>query len=174
MTYRAGLEAKAGICIAPAFRQSHLSAIRWLNEHTADGFSFFAVRLRVVRIGESPFAPIFEVVEKPNGWERQLEEQARAASFGTSALGDARFAYWKAYKERKRDTPVNVNRAGYQVIQPASYDGAAVVVYVGGDESGIFVRGRRGKPARVFCSEVEPRDPILENLIGKKIGRAHV
>src|SRR3546814_1541998 len=51
---------------------------------------------------------------------------------------------------------------------PASYGGAAVVVYVGGDESGIFVRGRSGTPAQVFCSDVEPRVPILENLIGKK------
>jgi hypothetical protein len=46
MTYLAGLEAQVVIWIAPKFREPHLSAIRWLNEHTADGFSFFAVRLR--------------------------------------------------------------------------------------------------------------------------------
>jgi len=62
MTYLAGLEAQTVIWIAPAFREPHLSAIRWLNKHTADGFSFFAVKARVVCIGKSPYAPIFEVV----------------------------------------------------------------------------------------------------------------
>jgi hypothetical protein len=62
MTYVAGLEAQTVIWIAPSFREPHLSAIRWLNEHTADGFAFFAIKARVVRIGDSPFAPIFEVV----------------------------------------------------------------------------------------------------------------
>ena len=72
MTYLAGLDARAVIWIAPEFREPHLSAVRWLNDHTAESFSFFAVRLRVVRIGDSPMAPVFEVVEKPNGWERRL------------------------------------------------------------------------------------------------------
>lgn len=54
MTYLAGLDAHTVVWIAPAFREPHLSAIRWLNEHTADGFSFFAVKARVVRIGDSP------------------------------------------------------------------------------------------------------------------------
>lgn len=76
MTYLAGLEAQTVIWIAPSFREPHLSAIRWLNEHTADGFSFFAVKVRVVRIGDSPFAPIFEVIEKPDNWLRQLQTEA--------------------------------------------------------------------------------------------------
>lgn len=72
MTYLAGLNAKTVVWIAPAFREPHLSAIRWLNQNTAEGFAFFAVRLRVVQIADSPYAPIFEVLEKPNEWERQL------------------------------------------------------------------------------------------------------
>lgn len=76
MTYLAGLEAQTVIWIAPKFREPHLSAIRWLNQHTADGFSFFAVKARVVRIGGSPLAPIFDVVEKPNDWNRALRPVA--------------------------------------------------------------------------------------------------
>ena len=45
MTYLAGLEAQTIVWIAPAFREPHLSAIRWLNEHTADGFGFRILRL---------------------------------------------------------------------------------------------------------------------------------
>jgi len=80
MTYLAGLAAQTVIWIAPNFRDPHLSAIRWLNENTSEGFSFFAVRLRVVRIGKSPFAPIFEVVEQPNDWNRDIRKKAASES----------------------------------------------------------------------------------------------
>lgn len=63
MTYLAGLEAQVMIWIAPTFREEHLSALRWLNQHTAENFAFFAVRLRVVRIANSPLAPLFDVLE---------------------------------------------------------------------------------------------------------------
>ena len=148
MTYLAGLEAQTVIWIASAFREPHLSAIRWLNEHTEDGFSFFAVRLRVVKIGDSLFAPIFEVVEKPNDWNRQLEGQARAVSSGTSLLGDSRLAYWKTYKERKPDSPVVVNRASFQEIRPTAFDSATVVLFVGKETGGIFVIFRPNQPTK--------------------------
>ncbi len=91
MTYLAGLEARTVVWIAPAFREPHLSAIRWLNEHTADGFSFFAVKARVVRIGDSPFAPIFEIVEKPNQFERSVQRKAEPMK---SELSQARGEFW--------------------------------------------------------------------------------
>ena len=64
MTYLAGLEAKTVVWIARDFRGPHLSAIRWLNTHTTDEFAFFAIKLRVVQIGDnsSIVAPLFEVV----------------------------------------------------------------------------------------------------------------
>ena len=96
MTYLAGLEAQTVIWIAPAFREPHLSAIRWLNEHTADGFSFFAVKARVVRIGDSPFAPIFEVVEKPDRWQRKLKTET------DTQRGDLREQRAQYFSELKR------------------------------------------------------------------------
>ena len=91
MTYLAGLNAHTVVWIAPGFREPHLSAIRWLNEHTADGFSFFAVKLRVVRIGDSPFAPVFEVIEKPNGWEREVRQKAQSEG---AAYYDVKAEFW--------------------------------------------------------------------------------
>ena len=98
LTYLAGLDARTVIWISPEFREPHLSAMRWLNEHTAEGFAFFAVRLRVVRIGESPMAPVFEVVEKPNGWERRLavETGRRNGSRGRGRYHE----YWRYVVER--------------------------------------------------------------------------
>lgn len=76
LTYLAGLDARSVIWIAKAFRDEHLSAVRWLNNNTMDDFSFFAVEVSAVRIGDSPVAPLFSVVEKPNDWDRQLHQAA--------------------------------------------------------------------------------------------------
>ena len=91
---RAGLDARTVIWIAPEFREPHLSAVRWLNEHTAEGFSFFAVRLRVVRIEESPMAPVFEVVEKPNGWERRLSRWPASRPEWLASRATASKEFW--------------------------------------------------------------------------------
>ncbi|MBB1492904.1 hypothetical protein H5395_15525 [Paracoccus sp. MC1854] len=96
MTYLAGLDAQTVIWIAPRFREPHLSAIRWLNAHTTEGFGFFAVRLRVVRIGDSPYAPVFEVVEKPSNWDRKLQ---RLTGWDRSPK-EVRAEYWRTFDER--------------------------------------------------------------------------
>ncbi|MEZ5307286.1 MAG: hypothetical protein R2684_09095 [Pyrinomonadaceae bacterium] len=98
LTYLAGLEAKTVVWIAKDFREPHLSAISWLNDNTDDDISFFAVRLKVVRIADSPLAPVFEVVERPNNWERRLHKSA--SKQGSSELSQQRYEFWKAYVER--------------------------------------------------------------------------
>ena len=75
MTYLAGLDARVVVWIARNFTEPHLSAIQWLNRHTENEFAFFAVKLRVVKINDSPLAPIFEVIAKPNNWERQVRHE---------------------------------------------------------------------------------------------------
>jgi hypothetical protein len=100
MTYLAGLETHTMIWVAPNFRDEHLSAIRWLNEHTVDPFAFFAVRVRVVKVGESPLAPLFEVVERPNNWDRQVAQQKREVEGHLSDLGQHRREFWTHFCSR--------------------------------------------------------------------------
>ncbi len=76
LTYLAGLEAYTVVWTARRFRDEHLSAIRWLNMHTTEDFSFFAVEVRAVCIGNSPIAPLLRIVEKPNNWDRQLQQSS--------------------------------------------------------------------------------------------------
>ena len=66
LTHLAGQDAQTIIWMARDFQEPHLSAIRWLNEHTTDPYAFFAVRVRVVQIADSPLAPLFEVLERPS------------------------------------------------------------------------------------------------------------
>jgi hypothetical protein len=144
MTYVAGLKAKTVVWIARHFTDEHLSAVEWLNENTVEGFSFFAVKLRVVRIGESPFAPILEVMQKPNDWERQLASTRRQTS-GDSVMGEMRLEFWRAYSERYREAEA----AGIQPNRTLNcwcpiLPGLNLSFWVGAPESGVFVRGDRG------------------------------
>ena len=66
LAYLAHIEAQTTIWVARDFRELHLSAIRWLNEHTTARYAFFAVRVRVVQIADGPLAPLFEVLERPS------------------------------------------------------------------------------------------------------------
>ena len=90
LAYLAGLEAKIVVWIAKGFKDEHLSAIRWLNEHTVAPFAFFAVQVGVVQIADSQLAPVFEVLERPNDWNRQVQSSQpvwrtqRKVSFGAS------------------------------------------------------------------------------------------
>jgi hypothetical protein len=102
MTYLAGLDARTIIWIAREFRDAHLSAVRWLNDHTGDEFAFFAVRVKVVRIGDSPLAPIFEVLARPNEWERRLQVVA-GGTRGDLGLVGQWVAFWEYYLKRYTD-----------------------------------------------------------------------
>ena len=99
LTYLAGLDAKTIIWVAKEFTNPHLSAIGWLNEHTVEPFSFFAVRVKVVQIGESPLVPIFEVLERPNEWDRQIRAQ-HESSGELTGYSKLRHDFWAEYAKR--------------------------------------------------------------------------
>jgi hypothetical protein len=80
ISYAAGVGAKKVIWVAESFRPEHASALQFLNDNTTEDLSFFAVEVELYRIGDSPLAPNFEVVVKPNDWTKSGREQAKAAS----------------------------------------------------------------------------------------------
>jgi hypothetical protein len=166
MTYLAGLEISTVIWIAPRFSDEHLSAIKWLNDNTTERFSFFAVKLRVVQIADSPLAPILEVVQKPNGWERQLAA-ARRQTAGDSVLGDARLAFWRDYIARcpaAEGQGIVQSRLSYSwcpVIDGSLY----VSVFVGTPKSGLFVRGPYGGDHLTTTELLEPYEEQLSERL---------
>ena len=140
LTYLAGVDAKSIVWIAHGFHEAHRSAIRWLNEHTDDEFAFFAVRLRVVRIGDSPFAPVFEIVEQPNNWERTLGRRTAAAE---SELTRLRHRFWNRYLQQHPGTfaPTRLSNVWIPML---SDETVVLSMYVGSRISGMFLRGPRG------------------------------
>jgi hypothetical protein len=99
LAYAAGVGARKVIWIAESFRPEHATALQFLNDSTTDNLSFFGVQIELWRIGDSPLAPKFEVVVKPNDWAKSGREQARAASTA-SPTKQLQQKFWMALIER--------------------------------------------------------------------------
>jgi hypothetical protein len=71
LTYCAGTDAQVVIWISESINEEHVAALQWLNENTVADVGFFGVELQLLRIGESPLAPHFNVVVQPNEWSKE-------------------------------------------------------------------------------------------------------
>jgi len=78
LTDASGLEAVTIVWIAARFTEEHRSTLDWLNKITDERFRFFGLEVELWRIGDSPAAPKFHVVSKPNDWSQSVKQAARA------------------------------------------------------------------------------------------------
>ena len=78
LTYAAGLDARVIVWVSGNVRDEHREAIHWLNEHTVEAVSFFAVELEVLRIGESLPALRLNVVAQPSEFQREVVKSTAA------------------------------------------------------------------------------------------------
>lgn len=102
LAYAAGVGAEVVVWIAEAFRGEHVAALEFLNEHTTDELQFFGVKVELWRIGDSPVAPRFEVVARPNEWIKSGRAQAQAATVGTP-VRQMQLRYWSKLYEVIRE-----------------------------------------------------------------------
>ena len=164
LAYLAGLEAKIVVWIARGFRDEHLSAIRWLNEHTVDPFAFFAVKVSVVQIGDSPLAPVFEVLERPNEWNRQVQEAGRIAE--RARVTQLKREFWAHYLATHDGAPIPpdfshhtfsyfVEEAGLRIYQFVAYRDVGLYLKASGHETGEDFEARIGPYRELFQSRIE-------------------
>ncbi|MEQ1756709.1 MAG: DUF4268 domain-containing protein [Vicinamibacterales bacterium] len=120
LTYASGLEAVTIVWIAAKFTEEHRSTLDWLNRITDKSFRFFGLEVELWRIGQSPAAPKFNIVSKPNDWSTSVASAARAID--DAELSETRViqkAYWAALNPvlTAAKGPVSGNRKP----QPASW-----------------------------------------------------
>jgi hypothetical protein len=115
LTYLAGQEGSATVIwIAEAIREEHRAAIDWLNARTIEAFDFFAVEVETLRIGNSPPAPWFNIVAKPNNWSRGVGRATRSTDAGQlNDRAKSYVAYWSAFSAF-----LGENRAPYKITTP--------------------------------------------------------
>jgi hypothetical protein len=120
LTYASGLQAVTIVWIAASFTEEHRATLDWLNKITDESFRFFGLEVELWRIGDSPAAPKFNIISKPNDWSRSVAQAARAID--DAELSETRVtqrAYWTTFH------PV-LNRIGGPVLgnrkaQPQSW-----------------------------------------------------
>jgi len=165
MTYLAGADANTVVWIAESFRDEHLSAIEWLNHNTSTGFSFFAVKLRAVRIGESQLAPLLDVLAKPNDWERQIRDAA--SKTGLTKEGQLTGAFWKTYLNAHPDA-ISLgakewnSRNNYLTVTPE----VSVSIWATTSNSGVFICPPRKKDLNTCLALLAPHLDNLQNRLG--------
>ncbi len=104
MTYAAGLKAATIVWVAKRFTEEHRAALDWLNSITGDDFNFFGLEVELWRIGNSPIAPKFNMVSKPNDWSRTVSGAAHRIEDGT--LSETKLMqreYWAALSEHLQE-----------------------------------------------------------------------
>ena len=97
ITYASGFDAEIVIWIVKDVRDEHKRAVDWLNEHTDDKINIFAIRMELWQIGDSPCAPKFHIVSKPNDWAKAIKESTTRSDLSDRRLMQLEF--WTQFKE---------------------------------------------------------------------------
>ncbi|MCF6464752.1 DUF4268 domain-containing protein [Clostridium sp. Cult2] len=95
ITYASGKDASIIIWIVKNAREEHRKAIEWLNDHMDENIDFFLVQIELWKIGDSPFAPRFNVLEQPNTWAKEIRKISQEMS-ETMAF---KLDYWTAFSD---------------------------------------------------------------------------
>lgn len=143
ITYAAGLEAVTIVWIAQKFTEEHRAALDWLNEKTDEDVNFFGLEIELWKISNSPMAPKFNIISKPNDWSRVVK--TTAAKTELSKTEHTLYEYWSGLIEfmQKRDTKLrlpkpaaqhwlifSVGKSYFQIFTRASNRGRQVGAYL--------------------------------------------
>lgn len=98
LTYSAGLDIHTVVWVARRFREEHRAALDRLNEITDEHFQYFGIEIKVWQIGNSACAPQFEIVSKPNDWNRTVSRNtARAVNNDLSETQLLQEKFWEEF-----------------------------------------------------------------------------
>jgi hypothetical protein len=90
------LDAVTIVWVAERFTEEHRATLDWLNERTDEKINFFGLEVELWKIGESPVAPKFNIVSKPNDWTRSVQ---RAAEGEITEHKRTQLEFWTAFRE---------------------------------------------------------------------------
>ncbi|MBK1618390.1 hypothetical protein CKO42_08050 [Lamprobacter modestohalophilus] len=169
LTYQAGLDADTVIWIAAQFTEEHRAALDWLNQATEPRYRFFGVVVELWRIGDSPPAPRFDVVAKPNDWSNRAAHAARAVASGEQTeLGARRRAYWEGFAHwlEARGSPLTLPgpHAGATLSIATGHAGLTLKPFRAADRIGVFLR-IHGPDAAMQYRQLQAQEAALEAAI---------
>jgi hypothetical protein len=111
ITYASGFDANMVIWIVKETREEHRQAIDWLNEHTDEDLAFFLIRVELWQIGNSPLAPKFDIISKPNDWAKTVKQSVSGGSITDTKA--QQFDFWEQFKAfaRSHNTKLRLQKS---------------------------------------------------------------
>ncbi len=175
LTYASGLHAVTVVWIAARFTEEHRAALDWLNEITDETFRFFGLEVELWKIGESPAAPKFNLVSKPNEWSRAVSQSARGIDDGElSDTKSLQRRYWQGLADAilRCDGPVRPTKpqpqSWYQCSVGRSEFYIAAVMQL--KEKWIWVElFINGKNAKKYFDLLAMQEQEVESEIGAQL-----
>lgn len=101
ITYASGFDAEIIVWIVKNVRDEHKQAVDWLNEHTDSKINIFAIQMEVWKISDSPYAPKFQVIAKPNDWAKAVKKSTTQSGLSDTKL--LQLEFWTKFKEHVQD-----------------------------------------------------------------------
>lgn len=167
------------VWIASRFTDEHRAALDWLNAVTSEDISFFGLEIELWRIENSPMAPKFNVVCKPNDWTKD------SLSIRPSELGDSKqlqLEFWTGFREYASETAkcikttkplpqhwmnIALGRSGCRLVAVAStYDSEKATRDNGELRAELSLDDNRAKTHFVLLKAMKDD---LENMLGEPL-----
>lgn len=171
ITYAAGLKAVTIVWVAATFTEEHRAALDWLNAVTGDDFRFFGLEVELWRIGESPAAPKFNIVSKPNEWSKTVGAAIRRIE--AEALTDTKqlqLAFWEQLHAELQTHPgirTQKPRPQHWTNLPIGRSGARLGAILNSREEKIAVELYLGdENAMAYFRELEANKAAIEEELG--------
>jgi Domain of unknown function (DUF4268) len=176
MTYLAGQNGRVTVIwIAEKFNEEHRAVIDWLNTNSSDDYTFFAVEVEVLRIGNSEPAPWFNVVAKPNIWSRAV--RARAIEGETRELRDShrvRLGYWASFGEflqtRNSDFRIRRDNKDHWFEFPTGRSGSVISSTISTEKARLGVEiYNHGDATKTIFDRLHAQKAAIEEEIGSAL-----
>ena len=177
LTYAAGLDAVTVVWIANQFTEEHRAALDWLNSITGSEINFFGLEIELWRIGESPVAPKFNIISKPNDWSRTVSEAAVRGELTENQETQVRF--WAAFKKfvSRQETTIrttkpqpqnwmmmSIGRSGFNISAVASFWNSGTESYETDEIRAEFVITHQD--SKEYFKSLESQRDLIEKEIG--------
>jgi hypothetical protein len=111
ITYASGYDAQIIVWVVKDAREEHRQAIDWLNEHTDENTEFYLVQIELWQIDDSPYAPKFVIVSKPNDWTKAVRSSADTGELTDTKIKQLEF--WTQFNEfaKKRQSKLRPQKS---------------------------------------------------------------
>jgi hypothetical protein len=120
ITYASGYNANVVVWIIANAREEHRRAIDWLNEHTDENIEFYLVKIELWQIGDSPYAPKFDILSKPNDWAKTVKESIQGELSDTKLN---QLEFWNSLREYGK---ANNSKLRFQKPFPQSWTNLSI------------------------------------------------